>query len=184
MKKILLVTLMITMLAAAPVLAEEGTTVSAVQMDWNQQIIDAFVADGFDGAFGTVTLHDGTQFRMLIPDGFQQRDLTEEDQAQNVALAVANESTASEILVRDNVLEGVGSIGELAQSMVAEDPMTAISFAVINGTTAVISGREADDFVTVSFDLGESRFVQIDLKPLSGNNKLANYFMASIQFDR
>ena len=183
MKKILLVTLMVTMLAVAPVLAEE-TTVSAVQMDWNQQIIDAFVAEGFDGSFGTVTLPDGTQFQMLIPDGFQQRDLTEEDQAQNVALAVANETTGTEILVRDNVLEGIGSIGELAQSMVTEDPMTAISFAVINGTTAVISGREADDFVTVSFDLGESRFVQIDLKPLSGNNKLANFFMASIQFNQ
>lgn len=184
MKKILLATLMLAMLLAAPVLAEEGTTVSAVQMDWNQQIIDAFVADGFDGSFGTITLNDGTQFRILIPDGFQQRDLTEEDMAQNVAVAIANESAGSEILVRDNVIEGAGSIGELAQGMVTEDPMTAISFAVLNGTPAVISGRVAEDVVTASFDLGESRFVQIDLKPLSGNNKLANYFMASIQFDR
>ena len=183
MKKFMIVTLILTLLVSVPVFAEEAT-VKAVKMDWNQEIINAFAADGFDGNMGTVTLQDGKQFRILIPDGFSKRDLTQADQSENVVLALVNESTNSTIKIRDHKMDGVSSIAELAQSIIKANPKTAGSFAVINGTNAVITTTEAEASVTVSFDLGGSRFVQIDFTPLKDNNKLAQYFMAAIQFGK
>ena len=189
MKKLVLIALMIAMLLAVPALAEdaaapaeEGTTVTAVQMDWNQDVINAFVAAGFDGNMATVTLKDGLAFQILIPDGFQQRDLTEEEAETGVVLALANEETGTNIRVMDSVKEEAGSLSEIARNLLTQDPNTAIQFAVINGTPALISGLQAEDSIIVSFDLGESRFVQIDFAPLSGNNVLAQFFLAAIQF--
>ena len=58
------------------------------------------------------------------------------------------------------------------------------TWSLMTTTNAVITTTEAEASVTVSFDLGGSRFVQIDFTPLKGNNKLAQYFMAAIQFGK
>ena len=59
MKKCILALLIFSLALAVPALAEEGASVTAIQMDWTQEVIDAFVADGFDGNMAAVTLNDG-----------------------------------------------------------------------------------------------------------------------------
>lgn len=186
MKKFAILTLILvlfSLLLTLPALAEEeGTTVQAVQMDWNQEVIDAFTAAGFDGNMATITLADGLEFRMLIPEGFEQKELTEEEAQTGINLALINEETGTVICVRDRILEGFGDVGAIAQELLTQNPETAIQFAVVNGTTALISGLAAEDAVSIFYDLGSSRFVQFDFAPLEGNNQLAQFFITSVQF--
>ena len=191
MKKfaIFTLTLILSLLLVLPALAEdttaaeeEGTTVDAIVMDWNQDVIDAFVAAGLDGNIATVTLPDGLTFDMLIPDGFEQRELTEEEEQMGVNLALANEATGTMIRILDCTFEGINDISGIAQSLLSLNPETAIQFALINGTPALIAGVPSDDSVNITIDLDNSRFVQFDFAPLEGNNLLAQFFIASIQF--
>ena len=192
MKKfaILTITLILSLLLVLPALAEDTTaaeeenTVDAIVMDWNQDVIDAFVAAGLDGNIATVTLPDGLTFDMLIPDGFEQRELTEEEEQMGVNLALANEATGAMIRILDCTFEGINDISGIAQSLLTMNPETAIQFALINGKPALIAGMQEDDYdsVNITIDLDNSRFVQFDFAPLEGNNLLAQFFIASIQF--
>lgn len=182
MKKIILAVLALALLLAVPALAEEENTVSAVRMDWTQEVIDAFVGDGFDGNMATVTLADGLQFRILVPNGFEQRDLTEEETQQGVTLAFANGETGACFRIKDTTLAGFEDVGYLAKELLTKNPDTALQFAVVNGTTALISGTKEENAVNITFGLGNERFVQIDFTPLEGNNKLVQYFITAIQF--
>ena len=189
MKKFAILTLVLSLLLVLPALAEdttaaeeEGTTVDAIVMDWNQDVIDAFVAAGLDGNIATVTLPDGLTFDMLIPEGFEQRELTEEEEQMGVNLALVNEATGAMIRILDCTFEGINDISGIAQVLLTMNPETAIQFALINGTPALIAGIQEDDSVNITFDLDNSRFVQFDFAPLEGNNLLAQFFIASIQF--
>lgn len=186
MKKILLVTLILTLLMALPALAEEGTTtVSVVEVNWNQDTMDAFVAAGFDGNMATITLKDGFQFQLLIPDGFEQRDLTAEEEEQGIELAVTNKETNSTFRIMNSTVEGLedfDGLAQMAQHLVSLNPETAIQFASINGVPALISGLQAEDTVSIAFAPGGSRCVEIEFAPLEGNNQLVTFFMTSVQF--
>ena len=111
-----------------------------------------------------------------------QRDLTEEEEQFGVNLAFVNEETGACFRIMDSVLEGVEDVSYLAQSVLARSPDTAITYAVVNGTTALISGMQEEDSINIAFDLGNCRFVQIDFTPLEGNNQLVQYFIAAVQF--
>ncbi len=183
MKKLISVLLILSLLLAVPAFAEEeGTTVSAVEMNWTQEMIDAFVADGFDGNMATVTLDDGLAFQILIPDGFAQRELTEEEALEGVNMAFANEETGACFRIMDSTIESADDVSHVARALLILNPDTAITFAVVNGTTALISGMPEEDSINATFDLGNHRFVQFDFAPLEGNNKLVQYFIAAIQF--
>jgi len=190
MKKfaILILTLILSLMLVLPALAEDTTTaeeentVEAIQLDWKQDVVDEFVAAGLDGNMATVTLQDGLAFEMLIPEGFEQRELTEEEEQMGVNLALSNEATGAMIRVLDCTFEGINDISGIAQGLLSMNPETAIQFALINGKPALIAGMQEDDSVNITFDLGNSRFVQFDFAPLEGNNLLAQFFIASIQF--
>ena len=46
----------------------------------------------------------------------------------------------------------------------------------------MISGLPEEDSVNFAFDLGNSRFVQIEFSPLEGNNQLSQFVLASVRF--
>ena len=180
MRRFVLLILIFSLMLTLPAMAEN--TVSAVEINWNQDVINAMVEAGIDGNMATVTLKDGKQFEMMIPDGFVQRELTEDETQKNVILAFVNEETATSFQITDSTIEGAADVSYLAQARLALNPDTAMTFAVINGTTALISGLQEQNSINIAFDLGESRFVQIVFAPLEGNNVLAQYLAASVQF--
>ena len=179
MKKFLVIALVLSLLAVSA-LAEDKVTVTGAQMDWNQSTIDAFVKDGFDGNMATVTLTDGKQFKIMVPDGFAQRDLTEDEKATGVAVAIANAQTGAEYRILDCKFETAENLTDVAKTL--EGIVSSSQYALVNGVAALITSIEAEDSMNATFELGDHRYVQIDFTPVNGNNKLIPYLIASVQF--
>ena len=177
MKKLLLITLILSLLCV-PALAEENT-VPAAQMNWDNATISAFVAAGYDGNHATVTLQDGKQFKILIPEGFEQRDVTEEESTRGVVLAFAN-ADGAEFCVLDVQFENAETLSEVAS--ILEGNVSTLQHLVLNGTDALLAGVEAQDCINIYIELGGHRFVQIDFTPVTGSNALIPFFIAAIQF--
>lgn len=177
MKKLLLITLILSLLLAIPACAE----LPAFQMDWSDDAEQAFINAGFEGTWYTLTMGD-VKFDALIPSGFELRSPTEEEAANGAALVFENGEQNSMITVLDTRMEEYGSVAEFGEALKENDPETTVQYGVINGKEAMIHATEDPDKVTIVFDLGGHRFVQIVVIPLTGNNELVPLFMASIQF--
>ena len=76
---------------------EEGATLITNGMNWRQELLNASVADDFDGYIATMTLKDGLEVEFLIPDGFAQWELSEEGAAMAIDLAPINDETDTSI---------------------------------------------------------------------------------------
>ena len=188
MKRFAIITLILTLLLAVPALAEEATataeqeTIQAFQMDWDDNAISAFVEAGFEGTMITATLPDGVQFEMMLPAGFEQRDLTDEEAELGMNFAFANAETGASIRIMESVVEACNNLEEMAATMQADMPISTLQYALINGQPAVITTIEEYNAANVTFDVGEHRFIQFEFTPVTGNDKLVPFFMAAIQF--
>ncbi len=179
MKKMMLITLLLTLvLAAMPATAE---SIDAVQMDWSEDALNAFINAGFEGTWYTLTLGE-TEIQALIPAGYELRDLTEEEKAEEVALVFEKPEEGGSIVVMDTYLENYENLMEIGNTIKEQTPGELLQYAIINGNGALIRGVEEQDTVNIIFALGDHRYIQILFSPVTENSKLLPLFMASIQF--
>ena len=177
LQKIVSLALFLSLVLAVPAFAE---SIEAVQIDWSDTLEQSFVDAGYSGTW--YTLNDlGCQ--LIIPEGYVQQELSEEDIANEYVYWFSNAEIGGNIEVFDSYIEGCPDLLHLGSSLQEQHPDRLLQYAYINGAAAIINGTEEYDIVNVIFDLGDSRFAQIMFSPMSKANSLLTACIASIQFN-
>lgn len=180
MKKILVFTLILSLVLAMPAFAEaDDNVIHADQIDWSEEAEKAFVDAGYSGTWTTL---EGIGCEMIIPDDYVQQELTDQDRADNYAFIFANAENGGKIEVFDSYIEGIEDLESLGKALQEKSPENPVQYAFINGAAAVINSVEDYDMSSAIFDLGNSRFVQIMFTPMSKSTQLLVLCMASIKF--
>ena len=177
MKKIIALVLTACLMMAVPACAE---TIEAVQIDWTEQSEQEFVDAGYSGSWVEL---ESVGCRLIIPEGYEQTELSEEDVANEYVCRFYNAENGGAISVFDSHIEGMEDLSSLGAALKAQYPERTLQYLILNGAAAVASGVEEYDIMNVIFDLGDSRFVQIMFSPMSEANELLTACIASIQFD-
>ena len=176
MKKLILFTLILSLVLAMPSLAEAD---EPVRIDWSKEVEQAFVDAGFVGT--QYTLH-GVGCQLIIPDSYVEQTSTDEDLAHELVFHYADEETGGKIQVYDSIIDGCDDLAGLGEMLKTQYPDRLVQHVVINGVAAIINASEELDTANVIFDMGEHRFVQIVFSPMSKANQLLTLCIASIQF--
>ena len=176
MKRIAIVILILSLVLAIPACAED---IEAARIDWSEEAEQVFIEAGYSGTWTTL---EGVGCEMIIPDGYVQQELTDQDRANEYAFIFANEENGGKIEVFDSYIEGVEDLATLAAGLQERHPENPVQYAIINGAAAVINSVEDYDMSSAIFDLGNSRFIQIMFTPMSQSTQLLTLCMASIKF--
>ncbi len=160
---------------------EPENVIHASQMDWSEDAEKAFTDAGYTGTWYTLTLKD-IKMEALIPSGFEQRSVSDEEKADGLVLVFDNEEQKSSIVVADTILESYDNLEDIGNSLKEKNPNTLVQYVIINGKAALINGMEELDKVSVIFDMGDHRYIQIMFSPVTGNNNLIPFLMASLQY--
>ena len=178
MKKCIVITLILSLVLAMPVFAEDNA-IHAAQIDWDESAEKAFVDAGYAGTWYTL---EGIGCDLIIPEGYEQQELTDEDRADNYAFIFANEELGGKVEVFDQYIDSVDDLASLGAALQEKSPENPVQYAIINGAAAVINTVGDYDMMSAIFDLGDHRFVQIMFTPMSKATELLTMCMASIKF--
>ena len=191
MKKAALV-MMLCMSMSLPVFAQEAapetTTQEAVaaaedaapaEFVWNDLMQESFAANGYSGTFYTI---DALGMEMLVPDGLEKRQPTEEESKTDTVLVFANEEENQKI---ELVLGPVGecqTLEDVKEFMAETYPEISVNETIINGLDTLVFGSEATDSMTVLIGAGEAGFLRVICRPVVDPemNQLYSYVAASI----
>lgn len=182
MKKLLVFALILSLVLAMPAFAEadaDDNVIHAAQMDWNEEAEQVFTDAGYSGTWTTL---EGIGCDLIIPEGYVQQELTDQDRADNYAFIFANAENGGKIEVFDSIIQGVEDLETLGKKLQEKSPEDPVQYAIINGAAAVINSVGDYDMTSAIFDLGNSRFVQIMFTPMSKATQLLTLCMASIKF--
>ena len=154
--------------------------IEVTQIDWSEEAEQAFIESGYSGTWYTL---NGIGCELIIPDGYAQRDLTEEEAANNIVFCFANEENGGVIYAFDTVFEGIDDLVTLGGAIKDQDPEALVQYARINGAAAIITGSEEADSIEAIFDLGGNRFVRLMFTPVLRDDQLLTLCVASIRFN-
>ena len=116
MKKLILFTLILSLVLAMPSLAEAD---EPVRIDWSKEVEQAFVDAGFVGT--QYTLH-GVGCQLIIPDSYVEQTITDEDLAHELVFHYADEETGGKIQVYDSIIDGCDDLAGLGEMLKAQYP--------------------------------------------------------------
>ena len=177
MKKLIALALILSLALAVPALAEQAIQVA--EINWTDESEQEFVNAGYSGTWFTL---NGIGCKLIIPDGYVEQELTEEDRADEYAFIFANEENGGKIEVFDSYIESCDDLATLGAALREAHPERFVQYVMLNGAAAVLNGIEEADRVNAIFDLGDHRFVQIMFSPMSVENQLLTACIASIHF--
>ena len=181
MKKLTIFALILALVFSVSALAEpQSEPIEAVQIDWDETAEQTFLNAGFSGTWYTM---DNMGFKLLIPDEYQEQELTDEDRANECVLFFVNPENGGRVQIYDSTIEDYDDLESLANGLREQYPERVLQYAMINGAAAVINADEGYDMMNVIFDLGNHRFAQVMFSPVSTANQLLTLCMASIQFN-
>ena len=177
MKKFIAMILMLSFVLAIPAFAEE---VEATDINWNEEAEQTFIDAGYVGTWTTL---EDVNCKLIVPEGFVDEALTDEDKANNLVHIFVNQETGATIKVFDSQIDSMEDLASIGNALHEKNPDQPIQFAHINGAGAVINAIPTDDVVNTIFDLGNHRYYQIMFTGmLAEQNQLMTLCMASIQF--
>ena len=177
MKKIILV-LFALCLFVIPAMAQ--TPDNPQVMTW-EELEESFVEKGGSGSFYNFAK---LGFSVMIPDGLEQMELSDESIENGFVDLFANqEDTSMRVLVIVRDL-GVTSLEELAQAVVDNMNAQVAGFYNINGFDAIIFyDTDNNEIVCVIPTNAESTFIQIAVQPADNEtmNALSGYIFGSLR---
>ncbi len=161
--------------------ADAGTeNAGPTELVWSDLMEAAFVQAGYSGTHYTI---DALSMQLLVPDGLEQRQPTEEESEKDTILVFENEEEDKKI---EFVLGQVGDCETLAdvQAFMAENyPEVPVNETIINGYDTLVFGNEEADSMTVLIGAGEAGFLRVIFHPIEDPemNQLFAMVAASIR---
>ena len=162
--------------------AEAPESVSVTQIDWSDTARDAFLAKGYDARWLDVTFGDGKAMKMMVPTGYEMREVTDEEKATGTVVVCENKDNGGILRVKDSQYDAIENLIDFSKGMQEQNENVSTQFASINGNYAAINSSPSADSVNICFAQGNHRFIEVILSPVNGNNDLIPFFIAAIQF--
>ena len=192
MRKGFLAAAMMCVLSAATVMcahAEELQTETATEgsfattleeLKWDDKMQQMFVAEGFSG---TVYDIDAFGMQMLVPEGLEKRQPTEEELAEDTRLVFENAQKDQKI---ELVLGPVGdckTLDDVKTFIEQQVPGIVIFPTKINEFDTLVYGTEESNSMCVLIGAGDAGFLRVICRPINDPqmSKLYSYVAASIQ---
>ena len=176
MKRFLAIALTLCLALALPAFAE---SIEATRIDWDESAEQVFLSAGYSGTWYTL---NGVGCKLIIPDGYVEQELTEQDRADECAFWFNNAENGGRVQVYDSYIESCDDLVTLGNSLREQHPERPVQYALINGMGALLNTSEEYDMTNAIFYLGEHRFIQIMFSPMSQSTQLLTLCLASIQF--
>ena len=163
--------------------ASAGETEAAATepaIEWDDTVLQSFVDDGYAGTIFTI---DKLGLQLLVPEGLEQRQPTDEEKEKDTILVFENDDQSQKI---EFVLGQIGDCKTLedVQAFMAESfPDMTVTPTRINEYDTLVYGNEEADSMAVLIGAGDAGFLRIILHPVTDPtmNKLYSYVAASIQ---
>lgn len=161
--------------------ATEGTSGTALEeFKWDDNMQQMFLAEGFSG---TVYDIDAFGMQMVVPEGLEKRQPTEEELAEDTRLVFENAEKDQKI---ELVLGPVGDCKTLDDVKVfieQQVPGIVIFPTKINEFDTLVYGTEESNSMCVLIGAGDAGFLRVICRPINDSQmkKLYSYVAASIQ---
>ena len=191
MKKGFMAVAMVCMLSAASVMcvhAEEAQTETAdVEMsvpvsalEWDENLQQMFVDEGFSGTFYDI---DALGMRMLVPEGMEKRQPTDEEKEKDIILVFENEEKDQKIELTLGPVSDCETLDEVKAFIEENAAGVTVNPTKINGLDTLVYGSEEADSMSVMIGAGDAGFLRVICRPVKDAqmNKLYSYVAASIQ---
>ena len=190
MKKGFLAAAMVCMLSAAAVMCahageaqtEPAAVETSVQKEfhWDDKMQQDFINDGFAG---TVYDVDALGMQMLVPEGLEKRQPTEEEKQKDVKLVFENKENDQKIELVVSPIGDCKTLDDVKAFIEKQVPGVVITPTKINEYDTLVYGSEETNSMCVLIGAGDAGFLRVICHPCMGeqNAKLCSYVVASIQ---
>ena len=150
------------------------------EFNWDEKMQQMFIDEGFAG---TVYDIDALGMQMLVPEGLEKRQPTDEEKEKDTILVFENEEQDKKI---ELVLGAVGeckTLDEVKAYIEENVPGIVITPTKINEFDTLVYGSEETDSMCVLIGAGDAGFLRVICRPImdSQMNRLYSYVAASIQ---
>ena len=149
-------------------------------VEWSEELLQSFVDEGFAG---TIYTTDKLGLELIVPEGLEQRQPTEEEKESDTILVFENEDQSEKIEFVLGPISDCQSLDDVQAFMAESFPDIAVTPTRINEYDTLVYGSEETDSMAVLIGAGDAGFLRIILHPVTdpGMNKLYSYVAASIQ---
>ncbi len=191
MKKGLLAAVMMCVLSAATVMcvhAEEAQTEQAAteatgapaEFKWDEKMQQMFTADGFAGTIYDV---DALSMQMLVPEGLEQRQPTDEEKEKDTILVFENKEQDQKIELLLGAIGECKNLDDVKAYLEENIPGIVVTPTKINEFDTLVYGSEETNSMCVLIGAGDAGFLRVICRPVNDPqmSKLYSYVAASIQ---
>lgn len=147
---------------------------------WSEEAEDSFVEAGFDGTFYDINM---LGLKLLVPEGMEMRDPTEEEQGTGTILVFENADQGEKIEFALGPIGDCQNLDEVKDFMAVTFPGIVVTPTKLNEYDTLIFGNEQTDSMTILIGAGDSGFLRIISRPVTDPemNKLFSFVAASVQ---
>ena len=191
MKKGLLAAVMVCMLSAGALMcvqAEEIQTEEAAteaigttaEFKWDEKMQQMFVDDGFAGTIYDV---DALSMQMLVPEGLEQRQPTDEEKEKDTILVFENKEQDQKIELLLGAIGECKNLDDVKAYLEENIPGIVVTPTKINEFDTLVYGSEETNSMCVLIGAGDAGFLRVICRPVNDPqmSKLYSYVAASIQ---
>ena len=158
----------------------EAAVSEQAEFKWDEKMQQMFVNDGFAGTIYDI---DALSMEILVPEGMEKRQPTDEEKEKDTILVFENTETEQKI---ELVLGAVGdckSLDEVKAFIEESVPGIVITPTKINEYDTLVYGSEETNSMCVLIGAGDAGFLRVICRPIDTPemNSLFSYVAASIQ---
>ena len=161
--------------------AEETEAAGEIpSVEWSDDVLQAFVDEGFAGTIFTI---DKLGLQLLVPEGLEQRQPTDEEKEEDTILVFENEDQSQKIEFVLGQIADCQSLDDVQAFMAESFPDMTVTPTRINEYDTLVYGNEEADSMAVLIGAGDAGFLRIILHPVTDPemNRLYSFVAASIQ---
>ena len=139
-----------------------------------------FIADGFAG---TVYDVDALGMQMLVPEGMEKRQPTEEEMGKDIKLVFENTEKDQKIELVVSPVGDCKNLDEVKAFIEEKAPGTVVTPTKINEYDTLVYGSQETNSMCVLIGAGDAGFLRVICHPVNDPQmaKLFSYVAASIQ---
>ena len=158
----------------------EAAASGQAEFTWDENLQQMFINDGFAGTIFDI---DALGMEILVPEGMEKRQPTDEEKAKDTILVFENTETEQKI---ELVLGEVGeckTLDEVKAYIEENVPGIVITPTRINEYDTLVYGSEETNSMCVLIGAGDAGFLRVICRPIDTPemNSLFSYVAASIQ---